>query len=72
MGDGHKTDISIMIINEHKKEEKWCEMMMSKFYIDENECPENALRLDCDEGFSTELVNSLKWMPVVSRMPCFN
>ena len=41
------------------------------FYIDENKCPENAPRLDCDEGFSTELVNSLKWMPVVSIIPCF-
>ena len=42
------------------------------FYIDENTCPENAPREDCDDGFSTELVDSLKWMPVVSRMPCFN
>ena len=41
------------------------------FYIDENMCPENAPRVDCDDGFSTELVNSLKWMPVVSRMSYF-
>lgn len=41
------------------------------FYIDENKCPDNAPRVDCDDGFSTELINSLKWMPVVSRMSCF-
>ena len=41
------------------------------FYLDENKCPENHPRLDCDDGFSSELVNSLKWMPVVSRMLSF-
>ena len=37
------------------------------FYIEENRCPENAPRIDCDDGFSTKLVDSLKWMPVVSN-----
>ena len=36
------------------------------FYIDENKCLENTPRVECNDGFSTELIDSLKWLPVVS------
>ena len=38
------------------------------FYIDENTCMENTLRADCVNSFSMEIVDSLKWMPVVSKI----
>ena len=36
------------------------------FYIDENKCPENMPTVECNEGFSNELLDSIKWIPVVS------
>ena len=36
------------------------------FYIDENKCLRNVPNEECNGGFDQELIDSLKWMPVVS------
>ena len=36
------------------------------FYIYENKCPERMPNEECTDGFSPDLIGSLKWMPVVS------
>ena len=37
------------------------------FYIDENKCLKNMPTVECNEGFSKELLDSIKWIPVVSN-----
>ena len=41
------------------------------FYIDENKCPKNMPPVECNEGFSNELLDSIKWIPVVSTTYLF-
>ena len=36
------------------------------FYIEENKCLKNMPNEECNNGFNQELIDSLKWMPVVS------
>ena len=36
------------------------------FYIQENKCLKNMPNEECNSGFDHELIDSLKWMPVVS------
>ena len=37
------------------------------FYLDENKCLENGSMVHCNTGFRMELVDNLKWMPVVRK-----
>ena len=36
------------------------------FYIDENKCLNDISIGECNDGFRQELIDSLKWLPVVS------
>ena len=42
------------------------------FYIDENKCLKSLPNEECTDGFSPDLIESLKWMPVVSTITIAN